>query len=157
MALSNKDAAELYTWLSAGWPTVLKPGAPDDFVRAKVRELLHDFGTYDIDMVREAVNRCRECSEKFPTSKAILNEIKCIQQAERAKKRAEDTDGPWPMLIIYDDGYEACYGQFDRDIFVNHPKNTEHLEPEEWLRRFDKRRDRILERMAKSRMEAANG
>ena len=154
MALSNQDIREIYTWLSAGWPTVLKPGAPDDFVRAKCRELLHDFGSYDIDTIREAINRCRANSEKFPSTKALINEVKWIQAANRKQKRLGDDDGLWPMLIIYDDGYEACYGQFYRPEFVNHPKNVEHLEPEEWLRRFNKRRDAIIQRMQRERQEA---
>ena len=148
MALSSSDVKEIYTWLSVGWPTVLKPGAPDEFVRMKCREIMHDFGTYDIGQIREAVDRCRRNSDKFPTSKAIMNEIKWIQAAEAAKRKAENPDDEgWPMEIIYPDGHEACYGVFNRSQFVNHAKNPEHLQPEEWRRRFMKRRQQIYKRL----------
>lgn len=149
MALSNADVREIYTWLSVGWPTVLKPGAPDDFVRMKCREILHDFGKYDRDDVLEGLNRWRKEHDKFPAAKNIINEIEWMRREKAMKAREnnpEDALG-WPMEVIYANGSEACYGTFDRAHFVEHPKNTEHLQPEEWRRRFLKRRQQIYEHM----------
>ena len=150
MALSSSDVKELYTWLSAGWPTVIRPGAPEEFVRMKCRELLHDFGGYDLETVREAIERCRKYGDKFPTTKAILNEIAWIYKQREAAKPEDERYG-WPMEIVYPDGHEACYGVFTRERFVNHPKNTEHLQPEEWRRRFLKRRQQIYEQQRRAR------
>lgn len=155
MALSASEAREIYTWLTAGWPNTLKPGASEEFVRAKMRELIKDYARYSKDEVLEGIDRWRANNEKFPTTKNIINEIEWLRSQENARRKSsgEDPD-EWPMLIIYDDGYEACYGIFTRAQFVNHPKNSENLEPEEWLRRYGKRRDAIIERMARERKGA---
>ena len=159
MALSRSDVMEIYTWLSASWPTVLKPGAPDDFVRMKHRELMADFGGYDKDEVLEAIKRWREQHDKFPATKNIINEIEWSRRERIARQREADPEAAegWPMEIVYANGDEACYGVFTREQFVNHPKNPDHLQPEEWKRRFRMRRARIdaeLGRISQTRYTA---
>lgn len=157
MALSPSEAREIYTWLSASWPTVIKPGAGDEFVRVKLREIAKDFQAYTKDEVLAGIDRWRQNNEKYPSTKNLINEVEWLRRQKAIKRRAAgDSESLWPMLIIDDDGYEACYGQYVREAFVNHPMNIEKLEPEEWLRRFQVRKGKIIEKLREAR-EAANG
>lgn len=145
MALLHSEAAEIYQWLSAGWPEVLRPGSSDVFVSSKIREILKDFSTYDKDTVLEAINHWRQNNDKFPTSKNIINEImwqKIQTAAKLREENPEEADG-YPMEIVFSDGREACYGTFNRERFMSHAKNPDHLSPEEWKRRFMKTRARL--------------
>lgn len=159
MALLASEAQEIYTWLSAGWPTVIRPGASAEFVAVKVRELMKDFAGYTKDEVLEGIDRWRQRNEAYPKAKNIINEIEWARRERLSRKRETDPEAAegWPMEVIYDNGDEACFGVFDRERFVNHPKNSSHLQPEEWRRRFRIRRAEIdakLGRISRERYEA---
>lgn len=136
---------ELYQYLGAAWPLVIKPGVDEAWKKAKVRELYTTYSDYRDEEVLAAFQKWTEENEKFPTTKNILNEIKWARWLKVGAK--QENEIYWPMDIIYDDGNEWTYGSFKREDFVNHPKNPDHLQPEEWERRFNARRRAILAKL----------
>ena len=146
--MTTAGVKELYYWLTAAWPLVIKPGASEQFQDAKLRELYKTYDQYRDEEVIAAFQKWTEENEKFPSTKNILNEIKWSRTIKVGRKENEIL---WPMDIIYPDGNEYSYGSFTRSEFVNHPRNTEHLQPEEWERRFRKTRNRILKALIEAR------
>lgn len=156
--MTHKEAQELVIWMAVSWPATMKGLITDQMRAAKAEELLQTFGKYEYKLVHEAYDRWKRNNDKFPTAHNILNEIAWLQRERAAKRQAETGDEyGWPMEVIYDNGDEACFGVFDRERFVNHPKNPSHLQPEEWRRRFRIRRAEIdakLGRISLERYEA---
>lgn len=157
--MTYKEAGELVIWLAVSWPNSMKGLTNDQMKTAKTEELLQTFGKYDYKLLMAAFDKWKREHEKYPTAHNILNEIAWMQREQAAKVKAADPDEAlgWPMEIIYADGHEACWGVFSRERFVNHPKNPDHLQPEEWKRRFRMRRARIdaeLGRISQSRYTA---
>lgn len=144
--MTNKGVAELYMWLTTAWPLVIRPGADDEWKRAKMRDLARVYFEYTDAEVLEAFQKWTDENEKFPTTKNILTEIRWARL--KRMKRAENEE-LHPMDIIYPDGNEYSYGFFKRADFVDHPRNPEHLSPEEWERRFNASRNRILRKLMK--------
>ena len=144
--MKHNEAKELVTWLTVSWPVTMKGLTTDEMKAAKVEELLQSFGKYDYELVFAAFDKWKREHEKFPSTHNILNEIAWIEKERNAKKQEKDPEDAWPMEVVYSNGDEACYGVFTREKFVNHAKNTEHLSPEEWRRRFMKRRQQIYKR-----------
>lgn len=126
---------ELYLWLTAAWPLVIKPGASDEWQRAKKRELYQTYKEYTDKEVQAAFQKWTEENEKFPTTRAIINELKWTQVKKSTAGR--ENEERWPMCWLDRDGNEWSYGNFVRAEFLNHPRNPEHLQPEEWERRFN--------------------
>lgn len=135
----------LYTWLTAAWPLVIKPGASEAYQNAKMRELYKTYKEYTDEEVTAAFQKWTEENEKFPTTKNVLNEIKWARKLKAPK--GKENAIYWPMDVIYDDGNEWTYGSFKREVFINHPRNPDHLEPEEWERRFKLRRRAIMAKL----------
>lgn len=141
----TKDGVKsLYLWLTTAWPLVIRPGADDSWKQAKLRELYATYSDYEDGEVCRAFQKWTEENDKFPTTKNILNEIKWAKAAEIAK---EDDNQLYSMDVIYADGNEWSYGMFTRADFINHPRNKDHLTPEEWERRYKIRRREILNRI----------
>ena len=144
--MTYSEADELYMWLAASWPLTIRPNATEEFRRVKTEELRQSFAKYSYTEVGEAFYRWKMENEKFPSVKNIINEIEWLRKKNQAQGAANPDDYGWPMEIVYADGHEACYGVFNRQQFINHAKNPEHLQPEEWRRRFMKRRQQIYKR-----------
>ena len=143
--MTQGGVSELYAWLTAAWPLVIKPGASEQFQGAKMRELYKTYYDYRDEEVIAAFQKWTEENEKFPTTKNILNEIRWAKRLKVGGKK-ENTIY-WPMDIIYENGDEWTYGSFKREDFVNHHRNPDHLEPEEWERRFKVRRAAIIQKL----------
>lgn len=145
--MTGDGVKQLYMWLSTAWPLVIRPGADESWKQAKLRSLYTTYEKYTDKEVSEAFQKWTEENDKYPTTKNILNEI---QWARRMKATGgKETEQSWPMDFIKDDGAEWTYGFFKRDAFVMHPKNPDHLQPEEWERRYKIRRKQVLDRIYK--------
>lgn len=146
--MTKKGAQSVYIWLTTAWPLVIKPGAPDDWKRAKMRELYDTFAAYDDAEVLKAFQKWTELNDKFPTTKNIITEL----EFARAQGVRVIPQGVYSMPVIHDDGTEALvwYGgkaAFTWNEFKAVPRNVDHLDPDEWERRYLKRRDAVLRRL----------
>lgn len=155
--MTSQGVNELYQYLGAAWPLVIKPGADPEWKRAKVRELYQTYKDYDDAEVLAAFQKWTTNSEKFPTTKNIINEI---MWAHSEKVKLITGDGTYQMEYIDDAGTEflVSYGgkiNFTVVEFVNLPRNKEHLTPEEWERRLKARRKYIKNKLLKERMAQA--
>ncbi len=139
--MTRQGVSNLFMWMMAAWPTVIKPGASESFQNAKMQELLKTYHDYDDAEVMAAFQRWSENNEKFPTTHNIINEMKWARAKAALKDR--ETEEYWPIDIILDDMTELTYGSYKRPEFLTHPKNPEHLQPEEWERRFRRRKQQL--------------
>ena len=147
--MTQQGVVNLYEYLGAAWPLVIRPGVDDQWKRAKYRELFQTYRPYTDDEVMEAFQKWTGENEKFPTTKNIINEIIWARRIKSTKGK-ENTE-LWPMDFIKADGSEWTYGSFKRDDFVNHHRNPDHLQPEEWERRFRITRKRIIDKILAER------
>jgi hypothetical protein len=146
--MTQNGVNELYQYLGAAWPLVIRPGADETWKRVKMRELFQTYRDYDDAEVLEAFQKWTEQNEKFPTTKNIINEIKWVQAKKHVGNRenVELWQAPrWihgqETLIMHDGKI-----QWKRDEFVQQPWNPEHLQPEEWERRFMATRQRDIQK-----------
>ena len=146
--MTKQGVIDLYTYLSTAWSLVVKPGASEAWKTAKLRELYQSFADFNDDDVLAAFQKWTQENEKFPTVKNIINEIMWSNVAKRGKPLDEryfmeriDNDGN-ESVVIYDGKI-----RFTWDEFLAIPCNKEKLDPEEWARRYAKRRRVILERL----------
>lgn len=145
--MTQRGAQELYMWLMAAWPLVIKPNASESFQIAKIQELFKTYKEYSDEEVAAAFQRWTDEHEKFPTTKNIITEIKWARARKNTKR--VDPEARYNMEIIADDGTEYMVvwngkASFTLEEFVNMPRNKEHLDPEEWERRYKIRRKQIL-------------
>lgn len=145
--MTGEGVKQLYMWLSTAWPLVIRPGVDESWKQAKLRELYTTYEKYRDAEVIEAFQKWTEEHDKYPTTKNIINEIEWAQRL-RASGGRENTE-LWDMSFIKDNGEEWSYGAFRRDAFVTHPRNPDHLQPEEWERRYKIRRRQVLNRLYK--------
>lgn len=139
--MTNEGVKSLYLWLSAAWPEKIRPGVDDTWKRAKLIEMYGTWKEYDDAEVMEAYQKWTEENSKFPTTHDIINEIKWARVQVVGERENEVL---WSMDFIARDGTEWSFGSFKRSDFINHPRNREHLQPEEWERRFRVTRNRVL-------------
>lgn len=147
--MTQQGAKELYDWLSVAWMLVVKPNATEEWKTKKIRELYQTYRDYSDADVLEAFRKWTEENEKFPTTKNIINELKWIRVQRQPKT---DPAKRYQMERIYDDGNEYVVMHdgkilFTWDEFLNLPGNPEHLDPEEWARRFEARRKQVLKKL----------
>ena len=145
--MTQDGVNELYTWLSVAWPLVVKPGASEEWQRAKKRELYKTYRNYEDSEVQWAHEKWTAEHEKYPTTKNIINEIEWHRI--KAHSRAATTES-YQMCIIDDEGTESVVSydgkcNFTWNEFINIPRNKDRLDPDEWERRFKIRRKRVLE------------
>lgn len=145
--MTKDGVQQLYMYLGAAWPQVIRPGVDEAWKRAKLQELYQTFREYKDDEVQAAFMVWTEANDKWPTTKNIITEIKLIR-AERAGI-APEAGKLYQMQVIFDDGNEYAVMvdgkiNFTWDEFINIPRNTEHLTPDEWDRRYQKRRSQVL-------------
>lgn len=148
--MTQKGAQELYMWLMAAWPLVIKSNASEAFQKAKMQELYRTYQEYTDEEVRAAFDKWTDENEKFPTTKNIINEIRWARARKGGKK--VDPTKLYMMERIADDGTEYAVMHngkimFTWDEFVNLPSNKDHLDPEEWERRYRARRKTTLDRV----------
>lgn len=146
--MTKQGVIDLYTYLSTAWSLVVKPGASEGWKTAKLRELYQSYADFEDDEVLAAFQKWTQENEKFPTVKNIINEIMWAKVAKRGKPINER----YFMERIYDDGTECVVMHdgkitFTWDEFLAIPCNKEKLDPEEWERRFVKRRKVIRDRL----------
>lgn len=132
--MTQNGVNDLYLYLAAAWPLVIKPGVDEGWKRAKMRELYQTYREYRDDEVLRAFQKWTEENDKFPTTKNIINELKWARTAKAVRGR--ENEKLWPMDWMDKDGNEWTWGSFKRADFVNHPRNPNRLDPEEWERRF---------------------
>lgn len=145
--MTQKGAQELYMWLMAAWPLVIKSNASEAFQKAKMQELYRTYQEYTDEEVRAAFDKWTDENEKFPTTKNIINEIKW-GRVRKSGKHVDPTER-FNMEFITDDGTEYMVmwngkASFTLEEFMNMPRNKDHLTPDEWERRFRARRKKIL-------------
>lgn len=148
--MTQRGAQELYMWLMAAWPLVIKANASEAFQKAKMQELFKTYREYTDEEVSNAFQVWTENNEKFPTTKNIITEIKWAR-ARKGGKRVDPT-ARYNMEVIDDDGTERMVWwngkcSFTLEEFVNMPRNKDHLDPEEWERRFKARRKQVLDNL----------
>ena len=86
--------------------------------------------------------------------KDIINEIKWAQVKERVM--GKENEEYFEAMRIYPDGTEYAVEHdgrvtWKRADFVQLPFNPEHLQPEEWERRFKVERTRVLRKLREER------
>lgn len=145
--MTQQGAADMYMWLMAAWPQVIKSNSSEAFQNAKIRELFKTYEGYTDEEVSNAFQKWTDENEKFPTTKNIINEIKWAR-VRKSGKPVDPTER-YTMEIIEDDGTEYMVmwngkASFTLEEFVNMPRNKDHLTPDEWERRFKARRKKIL-------------
>ena len=145
--MTQQGAAELYMWLMAAWPLVIKANSSKAFQNAKIEQLFESYKGYSDEEVKHAYEKWTEENEKWPSTKNILTEIKWAR-ARKGGKRVDPTER-YQMEIITDDGTEFLVERngttmFTLEEFMNLPRNKDHLPPDEWERRYQARRKRML-------------
>lgn len=150
--MTSGGVQELYMQMSAAWPLVIKPGADPDWKRAKLQSLYRSFREYEDTEVLEAFQKWQSEQEKFPSTKNLINEVEWARKKRWTHGR--ENEELWPMDFIAKDGTEWSFGMFKRSDFVDHPRNPEHLQPEEWERRLQLTRKRIIDRIIAERPKA---
>ena len=145
--MTQQGVMDLYMYMMAQWPTQVKTWTSETFQKAKTQELYKTYREYTDAEVLTAFQKWAENEDKYPTTKQILTEIKWA----RARKNTKHTDptARYNMEIITDDGTEYMVvwngkASFTLEEFMNIPRNKEHLDPEEWERRYKIRRKQIL-------------
>lgn len=150
--MTSGGVQELYMQMSVAWPLVIKPGADAEWKRAKLQNMYKSFKEYEDAEVLEAFSKWTAEQEKFPTTKNLISEIEWARKRKWTKNR--ENEELWPMDIITKDGIEWSYGLFKRADFIENPHNPEHLQPEEWERRFNLTRKRIIDKLIAEREQA---
>lgn len=145
--MTTQGVQQLYMYLGAAWPQVVRPGIDEAWKRAKLQELYQTYRHYEDEEVQAAFMAWTEANDKWPTTKNIITEIKWA----RVKKAGRDPeDGKlYQMPIMLKNGTESVVMvdgkiNFTWDEFVNVPRNKEHLTPDEWEKRFVKWRRQVL-------------
>ena len=147
--MTQNGVLELYNWLTMAWPQVVRPGASEQWKAGKMKLLYQTYHDYQDEDVLAAFQHWTENNDKYPTVKNILNEVKWAAAARATYNR--ENEQLWYMDYITSDGTEWTYGSFRRSEFVNHPKNPDHIQPEEWERNYRKVRNQILNRLYEER------
>ena len=147
--MTQIEANSLYMWIMATWPGTIKPGASEQFQNAKIQELMRTFKGYDAELVLEGFEKWARENDKYPSTKQVINEIKWLQMRDRIGGR--ENEATFMLEQIDSHGNESVYEHngkiaFHRLEFVDLPVNPEHLQPEEWERRYGSQRRRILRR-----------
>ena len=148
--MTATEASSLYMWMMATWPTVIKPGASEQFQNAKIQELIRTYRNYDTELVLEAYEKWARENDKYPTTKQILNEVKWLKMRNRVGDR--ENEATYMLEMIDSHGNESVYEHdgkiaFIRAEFVDLPANPDHLQPEEWEKRYQAVRRRVLKKV----------
>lgn len=132
--MTGNGVTEFYNRLSVAWPMVYKPGVSEEWKRSALKSYYDAFRDYTDAEALMALMKWTQENEKPPTIKNIINELKWARTAKAVRGR--ENEKLWPMDWMDKDGNEWTWGSFKRADFVNHPRNPNRLDPEEWERRF---------------------
>lgn len=148
--MTSNGVKDLYDFLTTAWPTVVKPGASEGWKAAMMKNLFEAYKKYNDEEVLLAFRNWTQNNDKYPTTKNIINELKWSRMNERTRTENEEL---WPMDFMREDGTEWSYGMFRRVDFINHRRNPNRLDPEEWERRYIITRRRIMDKIWKELKE----
>lgn len=149
--MTTEGIKELYTRLAISWPTIYRQNGSEGYNRSMMKIYYDSFRDLTDEEVLAGLQKWTEENEKAPTIKALINEAKWLRIKNAPKAENEELH---PMDFITKEGIEWSYGLFKRSDFVNHPRNPEHLQPEEWERRFNLTRKRIIDKLIAEREQA---
>lgn len=138
--MTNNGVADLYDRMVSFWPMVYKPNASENFKQTSMKNFREAYQKYSDTEVLTALMTWALDNEKPPTVKNIINEVEWAKVKRSTAGR--ENEQLWPMDCIDKEGREFTYGSFKRADFLQHPMNTEGLQPEEWERRFKATRNR---------------
>ena len=153
--MTSDGVKELYMWLTAAWPTVVRPGASDDFKLSMMKTLYREFQPYEDEDVIQAYRTWTANNERYPSIRNIINEIRIEKQ--RTQRYTPDRTKKYTVERIDREGIETAIGYGDKteftwEEFMDLPCNPDHLTPLEWERRFMIRRKEII-----SKLQRENG
>lgn len=137
--MTQKGIEDYFSRLQTFWPMVYKSGS-DGWRSSTLRSFYEAFKKYTDTEVLTALMTWALDNEKPPTVKNLVNEIEWTKVKRSTAGR--ENEQLWPMDCIDKEGREFTYGSFKRADFLQHPMNTEQLQPEEWERRFKATRNR---------------
>ena len=152
--MTTAGVTELYTRLQISWPTTYKQNVSDEWKRSAYKTYFDSFREFTDHEVLEALLKWTSENEKAPSIKALINEAKWLRLRKLGKKA--DPKTTYQMEWIRDDGTEVLIMHngkinFTWDEFLNVPRNKDHLDPEEWERRYKIRRTSVLRKCREAR------
>ena len=145
--MTKQGINEVYMFMMATWPLQYKTWSNETFQAAKLKQMHDTYKDYKDEEVMSAFQKWAEENDNFPSTRQILNELKW-KRAVRPGKFV-DPSTLYMMDVIGPDGTEYVVEKdgkctFTLEEFINIKRNKDHLDPEEWERRFKERRRRIL-------------
>ena len=151
--MTRQGINDVYMFMVASWPLQYKTWTSDTFQAAKFKQMAETFKDYKDEEVMNAFQKWAEENDNFPSTRQIINEIKWARTLRPG--HFIDPNSLHMMEVIAPDGTEYVVEKdgtclFNAQEFMNLARNKDHLDPEEWERRFKDRRRRIL----KAQMEA---
>lgn len=148
--MTRQGINDVYMFMMATWPLQYKTWASETFQAAKFKQMAETYKDYGDEEVMRAFQNWAEENDSFPSTRQIVNELKW----RRAVKPGHyvDPNSLHMMEIITADGTEYVVEKdgtclFTAEQFINLKRNTEHLDPEEWERRYKIRRRQIYENL----------
>lgn len=145
--MTKQGIYDVYMFMMATWPLNYKTWASEGFREAKTKQMSEVFKDYSDEEVMKAFQRWAEENDNFPSTRQILNELKWHRTLKVGKY--VDPNKLYMMDVIGPDGTEYVVEKdgkclFTLEEFLNIKRNKDHLDPDEWERRFMERRRRIL-------------
>ena len=145
--MTKQGINEVYMFMMASWPAQYKTWTNETFQAAKFKQMHDAFKDYTDAEVMAAVQKWAAENDNFPSTRQLLNEIKWSKAVRPGK--FVDPSTLYMMDVIGPDGTEYVVEKdgkclFTVEEFINIKRNKEHLDPEDWERRFKERRRRIL-------------
>lgn len=152
--MTTEGIKELYTRLVISWPTIYRQSGSEDYNRSMMKTYYDSFRDLTDEEVLAGLQKWTEENEKAPTIKALINEAKWLRLQKLGKKA--DPKTTYQMEWIRDDGTEVLIMHngkinFTWEEFLNVPRNKDHLDPEEWERRYKLRRTSVLKKCREAR------
>lgn len=145
--MTTAGVKELQARLMIAWPTTYRQNASEEFNRSALKTYYDSFREYTDAEILEGLQKWTEENEKAPTIKALINEAQWLRLKKLGKKA--DPKAAYQMEVIADDGTEFVVMSggkiaFTWEEFLRIPRNRDHLDPEEWARRYRIRRAKVL-------------
>lgn len=155
--MTTEGVKELYVRLQISWPTTYKQNVSDEWKRSAYKTYFGSFREFTDHEVLEALLKWTAENEKAPSIKALINEAKWLRLQKLGKKA--DPKTTYQMEWIRDDGTEVLIMHngkinFTWEEFLNVPRNKNHLDPEEWERRYKLRRAAVLRKCREAMLNA---
>ena len=145
--MTKQGINDVYMFMMATWPLQYKTWSNETFQAAKFKQMHETYKDYTDAEVMCAFQRWAEENDNFPSTRQIINELKWHRTVRPG--HFVDPNTLYMMDVIGPDGTEYAVMKdgkclFTLEEFLNIKRNKDHLDPEEWERRFKERRRRIL-------------